>query len=303
MMNLFQVLRCSLLVAASLALILSPGLLSAGTKNIGFNVKRAGVIMAGVDEIKTTASGKENLPRELRGLGITEYKQFNNRFKEDIDFLMAVSDSHVYIGYKGTHNDANKKLNRRGAPLRPFKSFASIVHKGWWRVVRKSYKHEIKDFLDEHADGKTILVTGHSLGGALAAYTARRIQLDEDHQDRPLRLVTFGAPRYTNDDEFFTLGNDVDFWVFTVEMTKENRCVDDTVYSWQKHLLLYRLTAPKNRSGDKVWHGRCKTTHTTYGQAHNLKNYIKLSEGRTCNHIALRRDCKATKKAAKKARN
>jgi hypothetical protein len=294
-------------VAALVLALLLPGLASAGGKKIGWNIRHAGMMVEAANAIRSSKSGIAKLNSALRTLNLTDYKQLNNRFKEDIDFAMATNATHVFIAFRGTHNSANDRLNNDGTPVRAYGNRGPWVHKGWWRVAHKAYKHEIRSYLIRHARGKKILVSGHSLGGALAAYTAKLIQDDALFYSNPLRLVTFGAPRYANDPRFFKLGKKVDFWVFTVETVKRNECVDKVVYSWQKALTKrkapLRLTAPRNKKGDKVWHGRCRSTKTNYEDVHTWKTYYGQSHSSVCYHVKLRRDCKATRSAARWAKN
>ncbi len=281
----------------------------AGSKKIGWNVKHAGLVMDAAAEISGsfTFDGSQNLHGSLSGFDLTYYRQYDDRFIEDIDFLLAANRTHAFIAFKGTHNAANDDMNEDVKPVKWGTGETARVHVGWRRAANKAYKEEIRTFLTRHARGKKILVTGHSMGGALAAYTAKNIQDDGSFYRFPLRLVTFGAPRYTNDSRFFRLGKKVDFWVFTVELAKKNKCVDDVVYSWQLALMRdkapWRLTAPLNKKDDKVWHGRCKTNVTNYEDMHAWTSHSALSRGNSCNHIKLRTDCKMTKPAAGWARN
>lgn len=300
-----------LMAGTVLAALLSVGVgeVQAASKKIGWNVKHAGLLMDAAAEINGsfTYDGSQKLHVSLSGLNLTYYRQYDDRFIEDIDFLLAANRTHAFIAFKGTHNDANDDMNEDVKPVKWGTGEAARVHVGWRRAANKAYKEEIRTFLTRHARGKKILVTGHSMGGALAAYTAKNIQDDGSFYRFPLRLVTFGAPRYTNDSRFFRLGDKVDFWVFTVELAKKNKCVDDVVYSWQLALMRdkspWRLTAPQNKKGDKVWHGRCETNKTSYEDVHAWTSHRALSRSNSCKHIKLRTDCKMTKPAAGWARN
>lgn len=296
MKRCFSLRTFATVFAIGLAGLILPQVAQAEKKKIGWNIDRAGDIMDA-----TRFIGKKNQDRDIRktlkGTGVTSFEAHNNRFKGKIDFLLATSSTRVYIAFRGTQSDVrnNKYLNYAGLPMKPGKGISGNVHAGWWAMATTAYGREIHEYLRRHARGKKILVTGSSQGGAIAAYTARLIQSDPAFKNHPLRLVTFGAPRYTDGSRFFRLGKDVDFWVFTVEMTKKNRCVDKKVYAWQEFVMHLRLTAPRNKRGDKVWHGRCLSSHTNYDAVHNLDHYITLSQKGNCNHVALRRDCKATK--------
>ena len=151
-------------------------------------------------------------------------------------------------------------------------------------------------------EGRKILFTGTSMGGVMAAYVAQQMLYDSAMKDWPIRLVTFGTPRYTLSRNFFRRKGawyDEDFYVYTVEATKANECVDYKVYEWQKALReTYKITmkwadldTPKNKAGDNVWYGRCKTDITNYDDLHNSSVYHRISQSQVCEHIALRSDC------------
>ena len=71
------------------------------------------------------------------------------------------------------------------------KSF--YVHKGFWHNVDSEY-HGIRNIVrHEYNEGKSVFVTGHSLGGANATLMALRLHYESDIDVEG--LVTFGAPK------------------------------------------------------------------------------------------------------------
>ena len=294
-------------ILALLAAAAAPA--QAGGKDITWNIRTAGDFMLSAAEISAKVDDDvDRAPARLDQYDLTSYWQFHRRFTEDLDFLIAVNDSHVFVAFRGTTytdaeagDDAHTKMNNDGQlVLRHFHR----VHRGWWRAAKKAWEQEIRPVLDESGKDRKILITGHSMGGAVAAYVMQQMLHDSDMKDWPVRLVTFGAPRYTLSRNFFP--RDLfeswyqdNFYVYTVEATKENRCVDYHVYDWQKALRdSYPVTlgsvdlpVPKNKTGDNIWHGRCQTDITNYKDLHDSGNYHGLSQAASCDHIELRSDC------------
>lgn len=276
-------------------------------KKITWNIKMAGKFMWEASRINKSRKGLKHLPDELKGLGLTEYEQMDKRFKEDLRIILAKNRTHIFIAFGSTKHKATGDANRDAKPI---KVGGRIYHRGWRRAALKAYKEEVRPYLTT-GGARKVLITGHSMGGVMAAYVTRELQSDRAF-DLPVRLVTFGTPRYTDDKDFFDLKKD--FYVYTVEAAKKNHCVDTVVYDWQKGLRQhpiysaeYRrlagkkwkraiLAVPRNRKGDNVWHGRCETSRTNYNDLHNGWTYFHyISKKKQCAHVKLRKDCKATR--------
>lgn len=88
--------------------------------------------------------------------------------------------------------DPGLRLNLYG--LRPFKPHAHpLVHEGFYRSYKR-LEHDLADIVNEHDhEDFEWLLTGHSLGGAMANGCAVTMDFI-NHPD----LVTFGAPRWGN---------------------------------------------------------------------------------------------------------
>ena len=71
---------------------------------------------------------------------------------------------------------------------------AARVHRGIYRKYM-SLRDKLHALVQLHAP-RTLLLTGHSLGGALAALAA--VDLHAHYEDVELHVVTFGAPRVGN---------------------------------------------------------------------------------------------------------
>ncbi|KAJ2915419.1 hypothetical protein MD484_g5006, partial [Candolleomyces efflorescens] len=83
---------------------------------------------------------------------------------------------------------------------------AVLVHKGFldaWNTVALNTVNVVRSQLASHL-GYTVVVTGHSLGGALASLAAISIKMSYPYI--PLRLYTYGQPR-TGDVSYASLLN------------------------------------------------------------------------------------------------
>lgn len=91
------------------------------------------------------------------------------------------------IAIRGSHSATHVFTNAdlRLAPLRD----GSAVHSGFWNASNLLWNH-----LEPHVDlERPVVLTGHSLGGAIAAILGQTIAADA----ASVRVVTFGAPNYT----------------------------------------------------------------------------------------------------------
>jgi len=105
----------------------------------------------------------------------------------------AYNDSHALLAFRGTEADNNNdkaadaEVDRtpegRGLVHSGFKRYLDLV---WGQVTQC-----VADYRANHPDGN-ICITGHSLGGALAALAFTRLN------DPASSLITFGCPRVGN---------------------------------------------------------------------------------------------------------
>jgi len=265
---------------------------------LGWNVGNAANFMYATYQIDRNASGKNAIPEKLRPYNLTYYRQWHNRFKEDLDFLMAVNKTHVFIAFRGTSNDANRTMNSDG---RPNLEYATRVHTGWWRAAEKVWKNELSNLVAEKLGDRKILVTGHSMGGAVAAYVVKIMQHNRGKKEAlkketKLRLVTFGAPRYAFKKTFFSQTNTL---IFTVEAAMANGCVDKVVWDWQVelrkgHVLYKKVDIQKPNRKKDVYYYRCQTDrtkqkdekgNTSKNSVHSASNYLNIAKSGKCKYV------------------
>lgn len=101
------------------------------------------------------------------------------------------SDNEMLITFRGTEpsqfNDLLADLNTI-----PKKNGPGKVHEGFRKEARKLYELVIA-FVKENSEIDSIYITGHSLGAAMATYTAQ--ELNWLKMGDSIKLFTFGSPR------------------------------------------------------------------------------------------------------------
>ncbi|MGG6293972.1 lipase family protein [Leptolyngbya sp. AN02str] len=91
--------------------------------------------------------------------------------------------------------DANEK--EKVYPYEGESSSGALMHRGFVTAYF-SVRDEIHDYVKNHP-GSTAIVTGHSLGGALATLCAVDIQYNFSKQLKAIAAYTFGSPKVGND--------------------------------------------------------------------------------------------------------
>lgn len=104
------------------------------------------------------------------------------------------ADSEVIVAFTGT-NGVNDILD--DIDIAFTRTSEGYVHAGFWasmQRVESIIDEQVRDLIDSKKllRPSRVLVTGHSLGGALAALYAVRLL---DHASVATRLITFGQPR------------------------------------------------------------------------------------------------------------
>jgi triacylglycerol lipase len=126
-------------------------------------------------------------------LGLTNFHWFTNRSTQA---FAATDADHLYAAFRGTEaNPIDWTQNARFNPM--VGEFGGRIHTGF----RSGIDEVWEDVLTvAAATGKPVVLTGHSLGGALAVLAAARIQ-EAGH--RVGAVYTFGQPRVGHGDFSF----------------------------------------------------------------------------------------------------
>lgn len=202
-------------------------------------------------------------------------KAWYNDFSEDLNYFVAVKDNVVYIAFKGTSGKRNEKLNK---DARAIKKHGFRVHQGWWNAKNKAWR-KIHPFLKKHAKGRKIIITGHSMGGALAGYTTKKMMHHPAYKNAKIRLVTFGAPRYTRSSKrFFPYQKNMYIYTMETKYRKKGKGkwrIDSVAKTW-------RGKRPKDK-WKHVWTASCKTKVTSQKDVHNAWQYYYYGKSDSCN--------------------
>ena len=144
---------------------------------------------------------KDKLDHLYKVLKLTKNPQcklWNEVTRWKLKWYIASDDDTVVITFRGTANDANKKLNKRGKASTKHRGLEKVLsHEGWADAVHLIWPDIIAHLTEIKAQDKRMMVTGHSLGGPLSGYTMFRLLRDGRFiQGKNDVLVTTGSPRY-----------------------------------------------------------------------------------------------------------
>jgi triacylglycerol lipase len=132
-------------------------------------------------------ANKPDIKRKVKKLGFDEF----DYFKEDETLgFVAANDQTVIVSFRGTSNLtnwlSNINLPLTGGPL-------GKIHEGFALALNLVWR-ELRQMIADQQDStdRTLWLTGHSLGGALATLTAARLL----EKAQPVGgLYTYGSPR------------------------------------------------------------------------------------------------------------
>lgn len=111
--------------------------------------------------------------------------------------FVASNSQHLIIAFRGSDDVFDLAVNLT-ASQKPTEIYEGAVHEGFGRALEGVWM-EIRTLLGSlDFAGQSIWITGHSLGGALATLTAKKLAQFME----PVHCVTFGQPR-VGDPEFF----------------------------------------------------------------------------------------------------
>jgi hypothetical protein len=214
--------------------------------------------------------------------GSSQIRSFKDYGPWKMTFIVASNHDEVIVAIQGTKYDIHKEMNgetnrNKGVPS-PIETGLSgvMVHPGWSQGTDSIIGAVKSELQRQQAQGKTILICGHSMGGAVAGYLTYRLMKETPqffHPNRDHRLITFGAPRYAAKELVFGLFN---FKTSFEDLAKARGLTpisvemkgDNIVHSWRDkvpHVEVNRLGQPLNLA-------------TSSSDKHDSANYFKAIE-------------------------
>lgn len=127
---------------------------------------------------------------------------------EDAFGYIIESPSSIYLVFRGTValTDWTANLDARSIPY-PYVPNSGFVHKGF-NSIYESMRNTVLRKLAGLSSTKTLYITGHSLGGAIATLAALDIAVNS-HFRQPI-ICTFAAPRVGNLQFTIAFNNTID---------------------------------------------------------------------------------------------
>ena len=131
------------------------------------------------------------VPQHFKIAGIIDAQAFGNPL-ERFGFILE-SERSIIVAFRGTGTAADLAVDMIARQLTfPYARHAGLTHIGFTELY-SSCRGSLLKLLNRMSSSKSLYVTGHSLGGALATLAGLDIALNSHHK-KP-RIYTFGAPR------------------------------------------------------------------------------------------------------------
>lgn len=174
--------------------------------------------------------------------GAQSVDEFENDPRFDDTGFVAVDSVNklVVLCFRGSVSDTNWRENWKIRRVHTNLCRKCHIHHGFWQSwmgIREPVRAKVIGSLEAHPDYRFV-ITGHSLGGALATLAAADFRNDGDDFAKRTELFTFGSPRVGNKHA-------VHFMSRQSSLSYRITSMDDPVPHLPTHLLGYYHTSPE----------------------------------------------------------
>jgi Lipase (class 3) len=146
----------------------------------------------------------EHMRTEMEGKGEEIPIYLSGSPKQDTQAYIWISESEgiVYVCFRGTESTqdilADIDVRREHMELESKEGGVISVHRGFYRQY-KAIRAEMMKYLEDRREAyRTIVFTGHSLGGAVATIAAAECAERFKKEGKEIECHTFGSPRVGN---------------------------------------------------------------------------------------------------------
>lgn len=134
---------------------------------------------------------KEKLKNELKFLKLDVKKLFD---KNGTQAMIVSSKDFYFLVFRGTEPTSIEDLKADLKANQIKCNTEGKIHQGFSKAF-DVIKDEIQDYINENCQDKPLLITGHSLGGALATVATKKLL-----HSQIAACYTFGSPRVADED-------------------------------------------------------------------------------------------------------
>jgi len=198
----------------------------------------------------------------------------------------------IFVSFRGSINIQNWIDNIHVSQIQPYDDINISVEKGFYNLFTNLKTDVIKEINDISTEYKTnnLLITGHSLGGALSTLLAFEL-LYVENTDMNIKLITFGSPRVGN-EYFVSTFNKLP--IYSNRITHHYDMVPHIPQEFLKYVHIsqeiwyneensqYKLCNDQDNIEDSTCSDSCSPMHCTSTSDHMKYLNISMGTGGDC---------------------